>query len=192
MPFSYSRGFTLAELLIALGILGVIAAFAIPKVLSSQQDSKRKAIFRETIASIEAVTWQAFQEGKLVPSSNGSYILSRLNTVKLCNTNADAQGCWQHAMPGPEETEPGAILHNGATIGGFNDSTGYDNWIFIDWNGPAPPNVEGDDQIRLLVCYANPIWGCGASGEVKSGTARLPDGYWQSGELYEEIFSHGN
>lgn len=35
-------GFTLAELLIALGILGVIATFTIPKILSAQQDSKTK------------------------------------------------------------------------------------------------------------------------------------------------------
>lgn len=186
---SRKSGFTLAELLIALGILGVIATFTIPKLLASQQNTQRKAIFKEMIASIEAVTWQAWQDGQLVPSQNGLYVLRRLNVVKLCDSNADTQGCWSHAMPDPEEMEPGAIMHNGATIGGFIDNVGAggDNWIFIDWNGATGPNVEGDDQIKLDLCYAADGF-CGASNEVRTGTVRPRNGYTASLDLYAEIF----
>ena len=41
------QGFTLAELLIALTILGVIAIFTIPKVLQSQQDTRYSAAAKE-------------------------------------------------------------------------------------------------------------------------------------------------
>lgn len=42
-------GFTLAELLIALTILGVIATFTIPKILTAQQASTYNAIAKETM-----------------------------------------------------------------------------------------------------------------------------------------------
>lgn len=46
------KGFTLAELLIALAILGVIAVFTIPKVLLAQQDAKSTAIGKEVAGMI--------------------------------------------------------------------------------------------------------------------------------------------
>ena len=49
---SKSSGFTLAEILIALGLLGVIAAFTIPKVLQSTGSSRSAAVFKETAAAV--------------------------------------------------------------------------------------------------------------------------------------------
>lgn len=45
-------GFTLAELLIALAMLGVIATFTIPKVLNAQQDASFSAIAKEAAAMV--------------------------------------------------------------------------------------------------------------------------------------------
>jgi prepilin-type N-terminal cleavage/methylation domain-containing protein len=53
-------GFTLAELLIALAILGVIATFAIPKILSAQQDSRSNAIAKEAAGAI-STAYQLYQ-----------------------------------------------------------------------------------------------------------------------------------
>ncbi|MBL8031855.1 MAG: prepilin-type N-terminal cleavage/methylation domain-containing protein [Candidatus Doudnabacteria bacterium] len=46
------KGFTLAELLIALVILGVIATFTIPKVLYANQNTKYNAIAKEAMGTI--------------------------------------------------------------------------------------------------------------------------------------------
>ena len=55
------KGFTLAELLIALAILGVIATFTIPKILDSGSSSKHNAIVKEAAGMISG----AFQVYKL-------------------------------------------------------------------------------------------------------------------------------
>ena len=61
MKYRAAKAFTLAELLISLAILGVIATFAIPKVLSSQQDGKYNAIGKEIAGALS----QAYQQRKL-------------------------------------------------------------------------------------------------------------------------------
>jgi prepilin-type N-terminal cleavage/methylation domain-containing protein len=50
-------GFTLAEVLIALAILGVIATFTIPKVLQAQQDASYNAKAKEAMAALSNAYW---------------------------------------------------------------------------------------------------------------------------------------
>lgn len=182
-------GFTLAELLISLAILGVIATFTIPKVLNAQQDSKRKAVLRETLASLEAVMHDGLLTGQFSQQHNGDYILSHLNAVKVCDTDAEAQGCWTQSSPhSSENNEPGLIMHNGVDVAGLNNWTA-DAWniVILDWNGADPPNVEGQDQLVLLMCE-DPTGSCGANN--RTGTMRPAAGYDDSLDLYSEIFSN--
>ena len=48
-------GFTLSELLVALGVLGVISAFTIPKIMISQGLSVKKAQFKEAIGVVSTL-----------------------------------------------------------------------------------------------------------------------------------------
>lgn len=149
MPlFTKHRGFTLAELLIALAILGEIATFTIPKILASSQQQQKKAVFKETIATFSELAYMAHLQG------DRTYFINNLNAVKICDTNATAQGCWAHTnnANADEGTQRGYVLHNGATIAGFDHFTGA-NGIIMDWNGPQGPNIHGEDQIRLYICY---------------------------------------
>lgn len=47
-----ATGFTLAELLIALLILGEIATFTTPKISSSSQNAQKNAVFKEMIGAL--------------------------------------------------------------------------------------------------------------------------------------------
>ncbi len=52
--FKRNQGFTLAELLISLAILGVIATFTIPKILTSSANGQNTAIAKEVASMISA------------------------------------------------------------------------------------------------------------------------------------------
>lgn len=165
-------GFTLAELLVALLILGEIATFTIPKILNSQQNGQRIAVFKETYSTISELTYRGYLMGSIAAGSNGGYLRNNMNSVKICPDNSSTQGCWTQPGDVTEAGEPGLILHNGATISGLNDSPGGPgNAFLIDWNGPASPNIEGTDQLFLLMCYgSSPCSTLSSGSTVKPGT----------------------
>lgn len=191
-----SAGFTLAELLISLLIIGVIATFTIPKIITAQQNSKRISIFKETIANAQAIIQQNYTNGNIQigGTQNASYILNGMNAVQVCSSNAQTQGCWTQAMNGNlsgESGEPGLVLHNGATIIGLQDTVmsaphGYAGFG-IDWNGASGTNTEGDDQIEVVICWET-LPGCW-SGDVKTGTVSPRSTYTASYNLYTSIFN---
>ena len=108
--------FTLAELLIALAILGVIATFTIPKILDSGSDSKFNAIGKETAAMVSG----AYQSYKLNNAASGSTSFQDLtpymNYVKVDTTttiddtyNGTTQNCFA-------ASRSCILLHNGALL----------------------------------------------------------------------------
>jgi prepilin-type N-terminal cleavage/methylation domain-containing protein len=61
-------GFTLAELLIALAILGVIATFTIPKIINAQQNQSYIAATKEVCATM-ANAYQQYQWNNTIDTS---------------------------------------------------------------------------------------------------------------------------
>ena len=190
-----SKGFTLAEVLLALAILGVIAVFTIPKVLISQQNSKKAAIMKEAISMMAQLTWEGTVTGELRPDTAADYYFSKINAVKACYDDPDGNSCWKTSQPAVggtiESWQSAYILHNGAQIGGIqNSSAANPYWFFIlDWNGEAGPNVEGDDQIMLGINFVDggaPPYGY--TGPSKKGTISPLDGYPVSQKMYEQLF----
>lgn len=154
------NGFTLAELLLALAIMGVIAMFTIPKILASVTQNNKAGIFKEAIATMSQVVYNGNLTREIQMPDAELYILSHINAVKICNSDSTAEGCYSAAFTpyGPEVNSPGVILHNGAAIigidGGWDAGTNqYEDGLFIDWNGDDPPNTHGDDQLWLKICY---------------------------------------
>jgi prepilin-type N-terminal cleavage/methylation domain-containing protein len=161
-----SVGFTLTELLISLAILGEIATFTIPKILTSQQSAKRAAVLKESISTIQAVIYNGILTRNLTLTNSYSYISSNVNAVKLCPTNARTEGCWTQPLFDSNPQGPGFILPNGATVSGFEtpwspNDNGNGQWagyFFIDWNGADGPNLEGQDQMILVYGFGTATW----------------------------------
>ena len=81
-------GFTLAELLIALVILGVIATFTIPKVLRSQQSSEWNTKAKE-MAAMLSEAYQVYKTNNTINGSTGiPDLTSYFNYVSIQNTGS--------------------------------------------------------------------------------------------------------
>lgn len=184
------KGFTLAELLLAIAILGVIAIFTIPKIITSQQTAQKMSLFQEALAALSTITYEGQITRDLTGTIYDTYVLSRVNAVKICSTDADTEGCWTQATPGGSAEQKGYVLSNGVTVAGLDtgstSGSGYREAFFMDYNGTASPNTEGTDQIRLRAC-----WGSGnCSAGQRPGTVVAEPGQATSITMYETIFAH--
>ncbi|WP_303674242.1 type II secretion system protein [Vampirovibrio chlorellavorus] len=111
-----SFGFTLAELLISLAILGLIATFTIPKVLSSTQNSANVAKVKEAAATLAAAYQQAKLDGSINSNSDVSDLSPYLNYLAWDTSGTlidHVQGSTSQAC---NTTYPCAKLANGTTI----------------------------------------------------------------------------
>lgn len=134
-------GFTLAELLIALGILGVIATFTIPKIITNQQNSAYNAHTKEAIAMVSGA-FSLYKTNNSVTSGVGwDQLTPYMNYVRVDTVSSlDAL----HGDPGPSSCGGGwscLRLHNGALLhyipGRTFGGTGATNaiWFHFDPDG---------------------------------------------------------
>ncbi len=107
-------GFTLSELLVSLAVLGLIAAFAIPKVLSAVADSSTKAIGKEAIGVISSAydSLKAENDGFVARSTTMPQLVARMNAER------DLTGAPLTAAVGPAPTGAtnGLLLQSGGVI----------------------------------------------------------------------------
>lgn len=109
-------GFTLAELLIALTILGVIATFTIPKIISNQQNNKFNALSKEAAGTLTAAYANFKLNSQTTTTMYPGDLFASINYVKLDSSSTidgeQTQGSSTCASPGA----PCIKLHNGAMI----------------------------------------------------------------------------
>ncbi len=134
--FSPFQGFTLAELLIALAILGVIATFTIPKILAAQQDQSYNAKAKEAAAMVSTAYQKHLLSGQLSTSSSMMSLSQYMNYLSVDTTSTidTYQTSTTRACTGWTCLR----LHNGAVIrhGGnpFGTTTGG-VWFDVDPDG---------------------------------------------------------
>lgn len=82
----------MAELLIVLAILGVIATFTIPKILAAQQNSQSRALAKEAAATMAQAFQKAQLEGTITSTSSVQDLTPYINYVSIdsSGTSIDA------------------------------------------------------------------------------------------------------
>lgn len=169
-------GFTLAEVLITLLIIGVISSIVIPALISETQDAELHTAWKKTYADLDQTTKRIMMDNG--GTMKGSFInfddlknnyLKYLSYNKKCGGNAGVGNCWHQSGKwfypnnGGGITNwtwcAGAMLNNGVLIlidGDYpncNPTSGYPHcgYIFVDVNGFKGPNTIGKDIFGLHI-----------------------------------------
>ncbi len=168
--------FSMAELLLALLTIAVIATFTIPKILAANAATQRIAVFKETLATVHELIYTGYMSGGIRSAGRFStYFSNNLNYIQRCQTPPN--NCFAFTWAAINNTgEYDYELPNGAVISGVDNGTnavsvdGYDR-MFIDWNGLDGPNTEGDDVLGIQVCILT-TGSCAYPGSPSEGYVR--------------------
>lgn len=164
-------GFTLAETLITLGIIGIVAAITISIIVNNTREVEIKASVKVASSMLsQAMTQAATEHGGTIKGICGAtydgdcfkeLLKPYLNYTKDCDINYPGTiDCWaqsSYALSGDPTTEfqymnAGLLLKNGMALvfrWHSADCTYPANakcgWIAVDINGLKPPNTTGKD-----------------------------------------------
>lgn len=104
--FKNCLAFTLAEVLITLGIIGIVAALTIPVLMNNIQDQQLKEALKKEVSVLSQATAKMAYDnggtlkGLFVTNSTPRNVYSftnYLSSVKICPGNVDTGGCWHQA-----------------------------------------------------------------------------------------------
>jgi prepilin-type N-terminal cleavage/methylation domain-containing protein len=154
-------GFTLAELLIALAILGELATFTIPKILTAQQSTASRAKAKEAAGMI-AAAYQLYQLNNTVTSSTTPLaIVQYMNYVRL-ETNSQIDFMPGTASLNCDSGSPCVVLHNGGwlyvqnwvSFGGTNTTNAVE-FVFDPDGIASGTTADGPSKSVQFVLYYN-------------------------------------
>jgi prepilin-type N-terminal cleavage/methylation domain-containing protein len=156
MLSSFSRGFSLAELMVTLAVVGVVSTLTVPAVMSNVQEGQRRAVFKETITMLGQLAYQGVASGEFTEANAISYMQSKLNAAKVCPTNGSTEGCTTVTYPEHNQHQrPSVLLANGAYVAlntaNSNFSAYNDLAVFIDSDGAKGPNSRGVDSLWIYL-----------------------------------------
>ena len=169
---SKKAAFTLAEVLITLGIIGIVAAMTIPTLISEYQDKQFKTAYKKAYSDLNQVLMSALAYNEM-PYRTGEYdinattsefaiIKSGFKVSKQCDKNTFYE-CWAKGdtlCGGSCSGGEGVDLDSGLPVPSNNadnpfiDVSGrswvpywpFQNIYLVDTNGLAGPNRFGKDR----------------------------------------------
>lgn len=199
------QAFTLAETLITLGIIGVVAALVIPPLVTEYQKNVTVEGYKKAYSTLQnAVKLSTVDNGAVeswdFPSTAlnttqaitffNKYLKPYLSISSSCETAT--KGCWSktQAINGNDSVLTGLthsyiikyILTDGADLSILNYGQGSNKGvqeIFVDINGFKPPNIMGKDVFGFILAQKSGSYNAGDGNLIAniSSGGIYPDGY---------------
>jgi prepilin-type N-terminal cleavage/methylation domain-containing protein len=172
-----NKGFTLAEVLITLSIIGVVAALTIPSVTHNVTEKQCLVALRKeynvltqatmllqnsgvNIDPVSGVTAQAQYATVLKSVKSGvlSDFLSANNYHDYKSTNIRAIGGGAPALLMPDGSAWGFVTYTSGFCSTKHTDSGRCIKVFIDVNGNKSPNMVGKDYFAFVIANENGTW----------------------------------
>ena len=174
------KAFTLAEVLITLGVIGVVAAMTMPTLIKHYQQHETVNRLKETYSILyNAVRMSETENGLLetweIPDASWDnetyaygktffeqYLKPYIKVAKECKKLSNE--CWADEYTRPNGNKNsnfsassnytyGVVLANGSVIG-FNPQNTFCS-IYIDLNGKKGPNKLGKDTFTIILAKSS-------------------------------------
>ena len=153
--------FTLAEVLITLGIIGIVAALTLPSVVANYKEKQLTTAWKKAYSDVAnaALLMSQNNEDLSTEQKVGEAFAKYLKVDKVCNANKGVeQGCWRENVriyypngaynfySDPSKLGGGSVcmtLTSGALF--CIDCGGKNSILIFDVNGISKPNTNGKD-----------------------------------------------
>jgi len=148
------RGFTLIELLIAIAMVGILLAFAVPSFTSLVNGNRITAVANELAAGIQSARMEAIRR-------NSRVVLCRSDNGLTCNNAAGAWSGWISFVDTNADGAPDggvnsllrvANVPGNVVIDASPSVTGNNNLIIVRTDGMARANDRTLLKTNLQVC----------------------------------------
>ncbi len=171
------KGFTLAEVLITLGIIGVVAAITLPTLIKNYQKHETVNRLKETYSILyQAIRMSETENGLLetweIPNTSFTantytygkaffeqYLKPYIKVVKECKYLSNEcwadEYIWSNGVADDEfflaskNKAYSLVLANGSVIGFYPRDTFCEVWV--DLNGKKGPNKLGKDTFEIFI-----------------------------------------
>ena len=201
------RAFTLAEVLITLGIIGVVATMTIPNLIATHQKKSTAAKLKKAVSTINQTIRMSEEENGEIDTWDktlepitfiNKYLSPYMKITKICKTNMEcgykAPGnVWKH-MNGTYNNYNSPVYQNRRTFITMDGllytysvitnalSENNDRMIIIDINGSQGPNTHGKDVFFLYRQEENssvfPYGANKTNEEIKRSCSKTGDGLY--------------
>jgi prepilin-type N-terminal cleavage/methylation domain-containing protein len=170
---SSSFAFTLAEVLITLAIIGVVAALTVPAIVKNYQDVQYKVAYKKAYSDAARV-WNLMAANSEIETRKTQYIggmatndfpnfKSYFNVTKECSstdktcfTNTDNAEVFSEYNNKPSGAT--FIDSQGRSWGFVEDNYFEAAYILVDTNGNKKPNVLGKDRFPFATMPIGCTW----------------------------------
>ena len=169
MKYKNNKGFTLAEVLVTLGIIGVVSAMTIPTLVKNHQRTvyvtQLHKVYNELNQAVEGYTTSRnainlMEAGVRNQDKVADFVQAEYKTARVCSETATP--CFASSYETMDGSDLSTDVFNPSEKEGYCFSTpsGYSMslafsgnilLIFTDVNGSQGPNIAGRDFFNLAV-----------------------------------------
>ena len=157
------HAFTLAEVLLALIIVGIISGLVLPSLLKDMQAKSRMNILKSTLVGIDDAIHREIAQKRsediinLDIYNSPQLFLRKFNNAVSGTAFASSYQNYNGTVVNVAVPEGSILLQNGVGVGILNNKTEGYTTVVIDVTGEKPPNTVGIDYYTAKMFWTEDL-----------------------------------